>query len=51
MIGIMYSVFLDGNFVGTCASEDEVYDTAQDHVNGHDTLFDDDMDRVSKKEE
>lgn len=33
MIGIMYSVFLDGNFIGTCTSEDEVYDTAQDHVN------------------
>lgn len=47
MIGSMYSVFLDGNFVGTCASEYEVYDTAQDHVNGHDILFDDDMDRVT----
>lgn len=47
MIGIIYSVFLDGNFIGTCTDEDEVYEVAQDHVHGHDILLDDDLDRVT----
>lgn len=47
MISIVYSVFLDGNFIGTCTDEDEVYTVAQDHVNGYDTILDDDMDRVT----
>ena len=43
---VLYSVFLDGAFVGVCENEDEGWDIAQDHLNGVDPLLDDDVDRV-----
>ena len=42
----VYSVFLDGNFVGICINEDECWEVAQNHINGIDVLLDDDVDRV-----
>lgn len=46
MNGIYYSVFLDGNFIGMTDEEDMGYEMAQDHLNGYDVIYDDDMDRV-----
>lgn len=46
----VYSVFLDGNFVGICENEDECWEVAQDHINGIDVLLDDDVDRVGWNE-
>lgn len=44
--GILYSVFLDGKFVGVCEEEDMAWEVAQNYLNGEDTLYDDDVDRV-----
>ena len=46
----IYSVFLDGNFVGICENEDECWEVAQNHINGIDVLLDDDVDRVEWNE-
>lgn len=42
----LYLVYLDGNFVGITDDEMECWEIAQNHVNGYDTLLDDDVDRV-----
>ena len=45
-LGEVYSVFVDGMFVGVCENEDECLDVAQNHLNGIDILSDDNIDRV-----
>ena len=44
--GVLYSVFLDGSFIGVTEAEDLGWEIAQDYLNGYDTLYDDDVDRV-----
>ena len=42
----LYSIFLDGEFLGICNDEYEGWEIAQNHLNGIDNLLDDDVDRV-----
>lgn len=47
MNGILYAIILDGNYIGICENEYEGIEMAQNKLNGHDVLLDDDMpDRV-----
>ena len=44
---VLYSVFLDGKFIGFTDDEDYAWEIAQDYLNGYDVLYDDDYpDRV-----
>lgn len=42
----IFCVYLDGNFIGLTDREDCVWEVAQNYLNGYETLYDDDCDRI-----